>query len=123
MRDRHSALPRQHLAELHQLAVERRVEGLAKNELERPGRGLGGGRRFTLSHAAVTKFVACVNQHGYKLPTPNFSGKGPIFPVSIEKNAKFQKAARACQADLRPAGATIRERHHKRRMILEVRSG
>ena len=69
------------------------------------GRGFGGGRRFTLSHAAVTKFVACVNQHGYKLPTPNFSGKGPIFPVSIEKNAKFQKAARACQADLRPAGA------------------
>jgi hypothetical protein len=68
------------------------------------GRGFSG-RRFALSHAAVTKFVACVKAHGYKLPAPNFSGKGPIFPASIEKNAKFQAAARACQADLRPAGA------------------
>jgi hypothetical protein len=64
-----------------------------------------GGRRLTLSHAAVTKFVACVKQHGYNLPSPNFSGKGPIFPASISKNTKFQTAARACQADLRPAGA------------------
>ena len=68
------------------------------------GRGFSG-HRFTLSHAAVAKFVACVKAHGYKLPAPNFSGKGPIFPASIEKNAKFQSAARACQADLRPAGA------------------
>jgi hypothetical protein len=68
------------------------------------GRGFGG-RRVALNHAAVTKFVACVNQHGYKLPAPNFSGKGSIFPASISKNAKFQTAARACQADLRPAGA------------------
>jgi len=68
-------------------------------------RAFPGRRRFALSHAAVIKFVACVNQHGYKLPAPNFSGKGPIFPASIEKNAKFQAAARACQADLRPAGA------------------
>jgi hypothetical protein len=68
------------------------------------GRGFGGGRR-TLSHAAVTKFVACVKQHGYNLPSPNFSGKGPIFPASISKNSKFQAAARICQADLRPAGA------------------
>jgi hypothetical protein len=67
------------------------------------GRGFSG-RRRTLSHAAVTKFVACVKQHGYNLPSPNFSGKGPIFPVSIEKNTKFQAAAKSCQADLRPAG-------------------
>ncbi|HWE13493.1 MAG TPA: hypothetical protein VG365_08280, partial [Solirubrobacteraceae bacterium] len=44
-----------------------------------------GGSRFRLSHAAVTKFVACVKQHGYNLPSPNFSGKGPIFPASISK--------------------------------------
>jgi hypothetical protein len=68
------------------------------------GRGFGTGRR-TFSHVAVTKFVACVNQHGYSLPAPNYSGKGPIFPASIAKNAKFQTAARACQADLRPTGA------------------
>jgi hypothetical protein len=62
-----------------------------------------GGRRFALNHAAVTKFVACVKQHGYTLPAPNFSGKGAIFPASIEKNAKFQTASKACAADLRPA--------------------
>ncbi len=68
-------------------------------------RAFPGRRRFALSHAAVTKFVACVRQHGYDLPSPNFSGTGPIFPAGIAKNAKFQTAARACQADLRPAGA------------------
>ena len=62
-------------------------------------------RRFTPNKAAVTKFVACVNAHGYKLPAPNFSGKGPIFPATIERNKKFQTAARACASDLRPAGA------------------
>ncbi|HWE10729.1 MAG TPA: hypothetical protein VG325_15365 [Solirubrobacteraceae bacterium] len=68
------------------------------------GRGPAGGGS-ALSHAAVTRFVACVKQHGYSLPSPNFSGKGPIFPASIAKNAKFQAAAKSCQADLRPAGA------------------
>jgi hypothetical protein len=61
-------------------------------------------RRFTPDKAAVTKFVACVKQHGYDLPTPNFSGKGPIFPAKIEQDKKFQAAARACASDLRPQG-------------------
>jgi hypothetical protein len=69
----------------------------------------GGGRfpqrRFAPNKVAVTKFVACVKQHGYNLPTPNFSGKGPVFPANIERNKKFQTAARACASDLRPAGA------------------
>jgi hypothetical protein len=64
-----------------------------------------GGRRFTFSHAAVTKYVTCVRQHGYNLPTPNFSGKGSVFPAGIRSNAKFQKASRACQSLLRPPGA------------------
>jgi hypothetical protein len=68
----------------------------------------GGGRlpqrRFTPNKAAVTKFVACVKQHGYNLPTPNFSGKGPVFPATIERNKKFQTASRACASDLRPPG-------------------
>jgi hypothetical protein len=68
----------------------------------------GGGqfqrRRFTPNKAAVTKFVACVKQHGYNLPTPNFSGKGPIFPATISRNKKFQAAAQACASDLRPQG-------------------
>ena len=69
----------------------------------------GGGRftqrRFTPTKAAVTKFVACIKQHGYNLPTPNFSGKGSIFPAAVARDKKFQAAARACASDLRPAGA------------------
>jgi hypothetical protein len=66
----------------------------------------GGGafraRRTSFNHAAVTKFAACVNRHGYTLPAPNFSGKGPIFPARIASNKKFQAASRACASLLRP---------------------
>jgi hypothetical protein len=69
----------------------------------------GGGqfrqRRASFNHAAVTKFAACVKQHGYNLPAPNFSGKGPIFPATIARDKKFQAAAKACASDLRPQGA------------------
>jgi hypothetical protein len=67
------------------------------------GRPTGGGH---FAPAALTKFSACVKQHGYTLPKPDTSGKGPVFPRSIESNATFQKAARACSADLKPAGGT-----------------
>jgi hypothetical protein len=59
-------------------------------------------RRFTLSHAAVTKFVTCVRQHGYDLPKPNFSGHGPVFPANIRTNSKFQMASRSCARLLFP---------------------
>jgi hypothetical protein len=62
-------------------------------------------RRFTPNKAAVTKFTACVKQHGYDLPAPNFSGKGPIFPANIARDKKFQAAAKACASDLRPQGS------------------
>jgi hypothetical protein len=64
------------------------------------------GRRgnFRPSSAAITKFASCVKQHGYTLPKANLSGKGPVYPVKIERNAKFQSASRACQSVLRPAG-------------------
>ena len=74
--------------------------------------GFGGGARAfrgRLSHTAITNFVTCVKQHGYKLPAPNFSGKGPIFPRNIETSAKFQAAAKACQHLLippRPSGGS-----------------
>ena len=73
------------------------------------GFGAGGrGFRGRLSHTAITKYVTCVRQHGYNLPNPNFSGKGPVFPANIQNNAKFQAASRACQSLLvpaRPAGS------------------
>lgn len=68
------------------------------------GRGFGG-RRLAPSHAAVTTFVACVKQHGYNLPAPNFSGAGPVFPAGIQTNKQFQAASKPCASDLRPAGA------------------
>jgi hypothetical protein len=73
------------------------------------GFGAGGrGFRGRLSHTAITKYVTCVRQHGYNLPAPNFSGKGPVFPANIQNNAKFRAASRACQSLLvpaRPAGS------------------
>jgi hypothetical protein len=68
------------------------------------GFGAGGrGFRGRISHTAINSFVACVKQHGYNLPAPNFSGKGPIFPRNIESNAKFQAASKACQHLLIPS--------------------
>jgi hypothetical protein len=63
---------------------------------------LGRGRRFQLSHTAVNSYVACVRQHGYNMPSPNFSGKGPVFPAGIRSNPAFQGASRACQSLLFP---------------------
>jgi hypothetical protein len=73
--------------------------------------GARGGGAFAgrLSHAAVTKYVACVRQHGYNLPNPNFSGKGSVFPSNIRTNPKFLAASKACQNILvppRPSGGT-----------------
>jgi hypothetical protein len=70
--------------------------------------GAGGGFRGRLSRTNITKYVTCVRQHGYTLPAPNFSGKGPVFPNNIRNNAKFQAASRACQSLLvppRPSGS------------------
>ena len=68
-----------------------------------------GARRFQLSHQAINRYVACIRQHGYNMPNPNFSGNGPVFPASIRSNPKFQAASRACQNLLvppRPGGGT-----------------
>jgi hypothetical protein len=74
--------------------------------LQACGANFGGGRfNAAARKAQITKFVTCVSQHGYKLPAPNLSGKGSVFPANIQSNAKFQKASRACASVLRPAGA------------------
>ena len=62
------------------------------------GRGFGGAPR----QAAIKKFVTCVNSHGYKLPQPNLTGKGSVFPARIQTDAKFRTASRACQSLLTP---------------------
>jgi len=65
--------------------------------------GAGGHFGAHFSTATLDSFVACVKKNGYTLPAPNTSGKGPIFPASIEKNAKFQAAAKSCESILRSA--------------------
>lgn len=65
----------------------------------RPGSG-----RFNSAarKAQVNKFVACVRQHGYDLPKPNFSGHGSVFPSKIQSDPKFQAASKSCAGLLRP---------------------
>jgi hypothetical protein len=65
----------------------------------------GGPGRFRLSRTAINNYVTCVRQHGYHLPNPNLSGRGPVFPPSIRSNPKFQSASRACQSLLVPPRA------------------
>jgi hypothetical protein len=55
-----------------------------------------GARRFQLSHSAINSYVSCVRQHGFNMPSPNFSGKGAVFPASIRTNPKFQAASKPC---------------------------
>lgn len=69
----------------------------------RPGARSGAG----LSHTAINNFVACVRKNGYpQMPDPNFSGTGSIFPTSVEANAKFKAASRACASVLRPSNGS-----------------
>jgi len=68
-------------------------------------RGRGGAGRFRgrISHTAINNFVACVRKNGYpQMPSPNFSGKGAVFPSSIRTNSKFQSASKACAKTLVP---------------------
>lgn len=54
------------------------------------------------SKTALTKFATCMRENGINLPTPNSSGKGPVFNTKgINTNSSaFQSAQRKCQVDL-----------------------
>ena len=75
--------------------------------------GRVGGGRFRggagLGRTRITQFVACVRKNGFNLPTPNFSGNGPVFPANLRTNAKFLAASQACASILtapRPGGTS-----------------
>jgi hypothetical protein len=58
---------------------------------------LGFGRPFpTPAVRTLDAYVACVARNGYKLPTPNTSGKGPVFPAGTDRISKYQAAAENC---------------------------
>lgn len=39
---------------------------------------------------------ACIAKNGYKLPTPNTTGQGPVFPIVTERISKYRAAATHC---------------------------
>ncbi len=67
--------------------------------------GAGGANRLKspLFTAALTKFAACMNTNGIKLPAPNTSGKGPVFNTTGINTAstQFKTAEAKCAALLR----------------------
>jgi hypothetical protein len=67
----------------------------------RSGVGPGGTRRFA-------QFSACMRKNGVNLPTPNTSGKGPIFNTKgiDTTSAAFKAADAKCARELAPNGGT-----------------
>ena len=63
------------------------------------------GSNSAASKAGLTKFVACMRENGVSLPTPNTSGKGPVFNTKglNTSSATFKSARSKCQSDLRGA--------------------
>lgn len=85
----------------------------ANPKLAQAFRACGGGafRRFgdraglrARRAAAIRSFVSCVDRHGFKLPSPNLNGPGPVFPTRLGTNRRFLAAAKPCTALLRPSG-------------------
>lgn len=68
------------------------------------GRAHAGNFRPQFSTKVLDKFVTCVRKHGYpQMPEPSKTSNGGFFSKSIEKNAKFQKAAKSCESILSSA--------------------
>lgn len=56
-------------------------------------------RRGRLSAKSITilhEYIACVAKHGYKLPEPNTSGNGPVFPAGTDRVHRYRTAAASC---------------------------
>jgi hypothetical protein len=60
------------------------------------------GSRFVAYRRCLEQH-ACVAKNGYRLPTPNTSGRGPVFPPSIQTDRRYRSAARNCVSIVRPA--------------------
>jgi hypothetical protein len=76
------------------------------------GFGFKGGRfagaaRFSSPQfkAALVKFASCMRENGVNLPTPNSSGKGPIFNTKglSVTSPQFKTAQKKCASTLRAA--------------------
>ena len=52
-------------------------------------------------------WITCVARNGYKLPTPNTSGTGTVFPAAIQRNYKYRAAAEHCVSIERREGHAL----------------
>jgi hypothetical protein len=72
------------------------------------GAGAGGAARLSSPafKASLTKFAACMRQNGINVPTPNTSGKGPIFNTKglDTTSTKFRTAQQKCSSLLALGG-------------------
>lgn len=70
----------------------------------RAGAFNGGGARFSSPafKAALAKFATCLRQNGVNVPTPNTSGKGPVFSTKgiNTSSAQFRTAEVKCRSVL-----------------------
>ncbi len=81
----------------------------------------GGGKRTPSSarfdsaagKAALTKYVACMRENGVKLPTPNTSGKGPVFDTNGSRHT--ERDLRLCAGQVPERSAAVRRRGAQRR--------
>jgi hypothetical protein len=64
----------------------------------------GGSARFSspVFKAALAKFATCLRQNGVNVPTPNTSGKGPVFSTKgiNPSSAQFRTAETKCRSAL-----------------------
>jgi hypothetical protein len=70
-------------------------------ETPEPGQGQGGPNTNSAAFKKqVQKYVACVRENGYDLPSPNLSGEGPVFDESEvnQEDPEFKKASEKCQS-------------------------
>jgi hypothetical protein len=92
-------------------------KGVTRAQFEAAMKKCGGGARGNFgprsrlgsasSKKALTAFAACMRREGIDVPTPNTSGKGPIFSTKglDVKSAKFRAAQQKCASLLRTSAA------------------
>jgi hypothetical protein len=55
----------------------------------------------------IPAWITCIARNGYKLPTPNTSGSGAVFPAAIQRNSKYRIAAEHCVSIERREGHAL----------------
>ena len=88
-------------------------EGVSQSKFQEALKKCGGGGspaaqpRLQLRHGprSAHEYAACMRENGVKLPTPNTSGKGPVFNTKgiDTSSAAFKSAQQKCQSDLKGA--------------------